>query len=832
MSQQRLARSFFSLAALPRPHRVCFLSQESQLLQRRPALSQYSTDTSAPTPPIVPSAILSKIKPDTRRRADRSSPRRSSEPAPPTFRAPTNTATKSKWDKATDNEIIRLFKKGTPWKEIDETLGRPYSSCYARYYTALDPRLEATWNLSDGRPNEALLKRLVYLVDVEKQSFGKIERRGLMHEPWETPTSYAPQELLTAMSEAGIDVSEAVLRNRTDMADQVQKQQHGKKKERDSTPQPFNKLALQQKYMEHKASLQKTAVTLNKHLLHRAIRRSVELYGENWKKVAANADLLLDQWTLSKAWTNTETPTETQKPKQQSADGATIPERMALSPSKVASTYRMLQRHGVDWGLEDDVVMTRKVLELSRTEPSILKILSMPLPLSVEDSHTRLGQDQKQQQQQKYWGEISVALGNHSPAQCKRRWDGLWRLQDDEKSAQSKMWHWLEKFQFWMLWKHYYQVHKRQNHLGSVSRIDTLLDLERACNELSFAKEISKWMRHRNEALCEKFFTTSANLRLHLGISNADIRAYKSEIRQRRQQMKTEGVMDLEQAVIDVRHELAPVFRNKTTFMDSIFSQVAEPFVQEMSTLPIEKAQSTQDDPPLKIVRSEWTKERIQALRQIVLEEKQGVQRADFELDWNRIAEQLEDMFIFPADASSDNSATFTVAGSSVVVDTQHQRQYPYISAKQCETCWKYISSPTGRASSNRQALTAASETDEGKSVSDGKDGDFLQNWTDHELELLLQGVRKRGTAWTDIRAQFLPNKNASDIHRAWLSISAPLGDEDREEGGQLRADSLNTKARKVDRLSEWDYVGLLSALDKVSGKNQDRGSDGSNKAA
>ncbi|KAF9201174.1 hypothetical protein BGZ49_008609 [Haplosporangium sp. Z 27] len=50
------------------------------------------------------------------------------------------------WDEASDNTIIDMLKMGKLWPEIGCALGRPYSSCYTRYYTVLDPALKEPWS--------------------------------------------------------------------------------------------------------------------------------------------------------------------------------------------------------------------------------------------------------------------------------------------------------------------------------------------------------------------------------------------------------------------------------------------------------------------------------------------------------------------------------------------------------------------------------------------------------------------------------------------------------------------------------------------------------------
>ncbi|KAG0348736.1 hypothetical protein BG004_004312 [Podila humilis] len=54
-------------------------------------------------------------------------------------------AKRTTWSKQMDQTILDMMEGGKQWQEIGETLGRPYSSCYTRYYTVLDPFLKNAW---------------------------------------------------------------------------------------------------------------------------------------------------------------------------------------------------------------------------------------------------------------------------------------------------------------------------------------------------------------------------------------------------------------------------------------------------------------------------------------------------------------------------------------------------------------------------------------------------------------------------------------------------------------------------------------------------------------
>ncbi|KAF9949413.1 hypothetical protein BGZ72_008820 [Mortierella alpina] len=71
-------------------------------------------------------------------RAKRDALALSRKPAPKTVKKPA-------WDATTDQTIIEMAKAGTSWPQIGLALNRPYSSCYSRYYSTLDPELRSVW---------------------------------------------------------------------------------------------------------------------------------------------------------------------------------------------------------------------------------------------------------------------------------------------------------------------------------------------------------------------------------------------------------------------------------------------------------------------------------------------------------------------------------------------------------------------------------------------------------------------------------------------------------------------------------------------------------------
>lgn len=785
--QQQLARQFVSLNLTRRQHipsAATIFTKSRPWIQQQQTISRFHlsaslakdqrvattiAEASSSAPTRGPQSAQKTFKYDTRRKVQR--PNNNATTTPMEISSPTTNSiagqvrlNRTMDSKQVDKEIIRLVRANTPWKDIDAALNLPHSKAHHRYHTHLDPALKA-WKLPNGQPNLALQDRLVYLVEVEKLSFAQIEKYRLMYEPWKTPTAFAPAEVLEAAGvsleslEAGADGA-----TMDSSAESPRKNSGG----------PFNRVRLQWKYNSLKSVNAATILRENDHLVRKAIQRSVELYGENWKIVAAHADSLLDQWI------------QPAKP------------RTPLTPTKAASEFRTFQRTGVNWGMEDDVVMTRKILTLSQTRPDIMDTLTKPLSGNSQQNRGGVVLDQEQQQT-RYWTEISVALGSHSPMQCYRRWKGLWNLHDGDKSAQSKSWHRFERFQYWMLWKYFSQQRQQQQQFQKAdgTKLASVEDLQAACEELSYSKEIARWMRHRTEAQCDKFFRSS--IRSVLNPSQEKLAAMTH----------TNTISFVPSSSPTATTAQVRLFESKESLIGAITAELADPLLIKMSVVSTETKDSTQGDHQQPIVRSEWTPDRIRALNEIIVQEKQGVQRADFELDWDRISQALEQKY--PVTGLSSDTAVPGETTTSMMNLIVPKPNLPF-TPKQCQNCWEYISTiPTG----NKSATTS---TDSDPSTSITTDKSAVQGWSENEILLLQQGVRKHGTLWADIRAQFLPKKDISDLQRAWFSISGPSKS---KEGG---ASGDAASATVVDRLSEPDYVGLLSALGKVGGSSSNVG--------
>ncbi|KAI1321486.1 hypothetical protein EDD11_005177 [Mortierella claussenii] len=1015
MSQQHILARRILAAAWPT---ACRATHTSSCLLFRPH-ARYSSSSSSISPPshspptvphsppsttaaAVQSLISKRPKRNTRRKADISpqptsrhiNPNRAYHPPhskTPSSSSSSSTASSSstsdyasipvhpgyrsksdrKWDAATDQKIIELFKKGVAWKNIDYTLNRPPSACYRRYYTALDPNLEA-WLLPNGQQNEDMIRRLRYLHETEGHPFVTIEKLELMKEPWQTPTGSAPEHVKDAFAvvEAMVErsemrkarVAEAIKAHNsvvtvveegatattdhefgTDTPSTLEiaavgatgseseattaskdDSEGNTKKAAEYVWRPINRLSLEKTYLAYLNLLTTNAFRTNRKLLERAVRRGVELYDDNWKKVASHADEMLDLWTTTRAAKSPVVGALTSKTTTVASAGALLDvvdrenildehhddelalEREPLTPNKVASFYRTLQRKGVDWGLEDDAVMTRKILELSRTRPNILDILAQPLSqqhgerqmdLVRHFTSDSIGDDSSNTadgMSNEFWTEISVAVGTHTPVQCKRRWDGLWNLMDGDKKSQSKSFHRFERYQFWMLWSHFFQqgpirhsyegtdgddndalknenrsdsqalisISNIQNsHVFDVTPQDSLTELEDACRRVSFAKDISRWMRHRSEAQCERFFkmmvftelSRSGLLSLQFQGGSDTLQEHDSQETSQQQQVTRQNKgQDSARSFMNNAQKPVVIKSYITTpqALNLILDQIAEPMLHKLTHVQSVDPTAVLRDRYQNMVRSDWTREQIQALQQIVMKMKQGVKVADFKVNWYRVARTLrrtmseqstrgqihdveqELLHGTPLHHDQREEPELTDEQEKEQEKKQQQQWQHYMTAEQCQNCWECLSASPSRKNLFSSSISSSSE--KSSTISDASDKDIntegaesdrhLDNWTDLELRRLQQGVRALGTSWADIRAQYLPNKNVSDLYKAWQLISAPTGSDTVQP--TFKGEEFRLRRGSVNRLLEPDYQGLLGVLDKVKDKRSDPSKD------
>ncbi|KAK3814930.1 MAG: hypothetical protein J3Q66DRAFT_343413 [Benniella sp.] len=146
----------------------------------------------------------------------------------------------------------------------------------------------------------------------------------------------------------------------------------------------------------------------------------------------------------------------------------------------------------------------------------------------------------------------------------------------------------------------------------------------------------------------------------------------------------------------------------------------------------------------------------------------------------------------------------------AAVLSVQEQillhQHHSFITPSQCQRCWEYIASSAAASSSSGLSLIPGSVSfishhgnDHAYDV-----GDQLGDWSDHELLLLQQGVRKFGTQWTDVQAQLLPKRNVSELQRAWLLIRTPgKGDQGRDKGSESSGTPATPPKGQMDRSSD-----------------------------
>ncbi|GJJ77114.1 hypothetical protein EMPS_09473 [Entomortierella parvispora] len=672
------------------------------------------------------------------------------------------------WNQAMDEELLQLYRDRIAWRDIDLEMGLPYSASHHRFHTVLDPNLKS-WLLPNGQQNEEMLQYLIYLKDQKKIQFSDIAKLELMREPWPIP-----------------DPS-------------LETKPFEQKKPTEGKPDtflPIHRVAIVQKYAAYKSFLNRTKNQDRHNSLLEAIHRGVEIHGENWTRVAKYADSLMKYWSGR----------ELRRSKKDQHGGvtseATTP--VETEPSTAEALYKGSLKHGTRWGLEDDLIMTRRVIDLAR-RISITGRITLPSDRSPVDE--RLSQPLERLA---IWEDIALALGNHTPQQCQRRWSDLINMEDGDKSAQTTSWHRFERFQFWMVWTYLMKDQKQGQQLLKMmktSRRDKMRNttiIAEMCRDLSLGKEISRWLRHRSKVDCERYFITAVNHTLEL---NIPLEAVKG------QQTK------------DIYR--ATTLRTPNELLRLIEESVAKPLLAKMTTI----SESVLNDPHQNIVRPNWTQSKLQTLQELVLQQKEGVFRANSEVDWSRISRELkmqsqgEEEDPLPPALTKLAKPTIKANPEPSDLPSDVVLSVPrHFTAEQCRSCWEFLAAQPGRI--RMQSGRRLADTYYGKdALPNGQEDD---GWTDMEVMLLKQGVRRYGNNWADVRAQYLPARNVSDLHQKWrkLSISAPATSaSSRTSSSSIGSTNTAVAAagEKVDRLSDPDYVGLLSALDKISdGKDKE----------
>ena len=692
--------------------------------------------------------------------------------------------TKVTWNPDLDKQLLELYRARIAWRDIDLEMGLPYSASHHRFHTALDPNLQP-WLLPNGQPNEEMLRYLMYLRDQEKLQFNDIAKLELMREPWPIPDPFLETKPL-----------------------QQKKPLEGK----EDAFLPIHRVAIVQKYTAYRSFLNRTKDVDQHSRLLEAIHRGFELYGENWIRVAAYADSQMERWSGR----------ERRASKVGQVGGVSSETRTAIAtePSTAEALYRGSLKHGTRWGLEDDLVMVRQVIDLYRRIPKTRRIIGPP----SGDTSTGEGVDSLLAKTE-IWETIASTLGNHTPQQCQRRWNDLLKIEDRDKSSQTTSWHRFERFQFWMVWSYLIQDQKQGRQVLKELRRSRPLKMRNTtvvaemCRELALAKDVSKWLRHRSQNDCERYFLTTVNHTLNFKIPLAAVKGQQTRD-------------------IYIPTEL----RTADELLRLIEGSVAKPLLDKMTNI----SESILNDPHQNVVRPNWTEAKLQTLQELVMEQKEGVFKADFQIDWNRISRELEsrsneeDDLLPPAlmelakstikakpELSSPPPQTDQEAVSTKVVLSTPR----YYSAEQCRSCWEFLSAQSGRL--GVQPGRRVANTYDSKNSSSNVQQD--DGWTDLEVMLLKQGVRRYGNNWADVRAQFLPRRDVSDLHQKWkkLSVAAPAvpasfstSSSSFKSSSSPSSSAGNTAAaaEKIDRLSDPDYVGLLSALDKISGDTDGKG--------
>ncbi|KAG0055468.1 hypothetical protein BGZ83_008473 [Gryganskiella cystojenkinii] len=803
------------------------------------------------------------------------------------------------WDDAMDAKLLQLSQSRIPWREIDLQMGLPYSASHHRFHTVLDPNLKS-WLLPNGQVNEPMIKYLMYLRDDLKVPYADISRLELMREPWLIPDTNL---------EASIEAAQG------DWKEMKKKKSIRDENNKKDTFLSVHKVALVHKYLSYKAQENRIKRNKESDRLLEAVRRGVELYGENWTRVAAHANQVMQkQMQVNRSSTSDDgdhvfdsTPTSTSP--------------AALEPEQAEYLYKKSVKQGNQWGLEDDLVMARRILELSVKWPGVQWTLSQPwdgtgssntIINAVErqqklenDSSNKNDDDNNDAAKVDLWEDLAMTLGNHSPIQCKRRWDDLRLLDDNYKFAQTDSWHRFERLQFWMVWSYLITNENRGRRMlremrkNGPTKIITLGHVADRLRTLSLSNDVSRWMRHRSQDECEHHFLKVVNQTLNLRVPVSILFPYRDATET---DASDSNINDLQRQLRQQSPMWQPLFGGTKTMaavelLELILERVAKPIQEKVSMISGPNALSTRNDPKQQIVRSNWTAAKIKTLQQLVLEQKHGVLVPNSELDWIRIAQQLEHRFKnveddpYPqtilnarqsheqehillqqqkkgvnivVDGKGESGSGFETESkkstdqklsSSQAVSVKKQLQETErnvmapipssgtFSPAQCKTCWEYISAHGSLSGRSIQAtkMQHIQKNHAGGSGSDNENASSLNDgtnqseyWTDLEIELLKRGVRRHGTNWADVRAQFLPRRDVSDLYQKWKAISvAPLASASTSAASSaptlatkfalssflspsLSSSSTSTSATptsdsdKVDRLSDPDYLGLL----------------------
>ncbi|KAG0238820.1 hypothetical protein BGW41_008031 [Actinomortierella wolfii] len=290
------------------------------------------------------------------------------------------------------------------------------------------------------------------------------------------------------------------------------------------------------------------------------------------------------------------------------------------------------------------------------------------------------------------------------------------------------------------------------------------------------------WMRNRGADQCQKYFEGALKKLL--------IRSTIGSKNEKRQMPNAEAVLN---KAIQEQDALGVIHFIRTAVVDPLLAKTLQHITDVEKDLAITEEDSSKlvTVPKEHRLRSLWSPSLRNRLLWLVIAAKEGVKVPDEDVDWDEIAREL-------------------------LKDTQKRdpgQRLPNITPQHCFSTWRYITcehdlfeAEEMKAEVDDQEHSSEQSRNERLSRASGRHPK-QQVWLDHEIVSLKLGVRRFGTSWADIRAQFLPRRQISEIHQKWFEISGKEGDE-----GAAKTDEKSALGRAHDE----DYQALMHAL-KIS---------------
>ncbi|KAF9157320.1 hypothetical protein DFQ26_008850 [Actinomortierella ambigua] len=693
-----------------------------------------------------------------------------------------------------------MSREKAPWRLIAQETGLSVEDCQRLFYTKLDWRAPYYWTIDGhpGRPDKAQIARLVYLVEHEGYTFDEIAERRLLYK-------------------------------------RIAKNGHYLRY--------YHPLVLEHKYAEvvrHRKRLQRQRMAELGHLPeHVVLLRAVELFGQDWERIAQHTNTemaraheverakcvtLLDRFrsrlAAAVAAATADKPNRDARGiKQLETELAELESEVAkqqdpgwLSAETAQSLFHKVQRrHGQVWTTEDDALLVYMILETMRQH-------HWRTPTQVPSSLSSLdrGNDPTTWA---YWAQVANALGNHTPRQCLQRWRAMSTLDDRSKQVSNARWQRFEVCQFWMAWDflvsqpqilqkiqasfrdvvgsadpRLHDITAPATGMGTRTKARTAAKvkeqpelgplMKEVVQVLSLSQYAAAFQRNRGADQCQHRFESTVRKLLSRPKNDAKKPASKPS-------SLNAGAIFI-QAIQEQNVDLIIHFI-RTAVVDPLLTRS----LQKLAESPSEDAVAAEENceslatfPKEYRLRSLWSPTLRKRLQWRVIEAKGGIKIADEDIDWDEIAEQL-----------------------TKEAPNGEDGRVPNITSQQCLSTWRYILA--------EHDLLEAEETEAQVDVkgtclqtSSGRQAEGLEDdnrqskqapkqrrWLEHEIVSLEIGVRRFGTIWADVRAQYLPGRTISEIHQKWFEISSGTAVD---------------PTPALDRAQEEDYQTLMHAL-KIS---------------